>query len=480
MTVPAVPANAAPGSAGTKPRTLFEKVWDTHWVADVDGESLIHIDRTVLYEVTSPQAFDGLLAAGRTLRHPELTFGSTDHAVSTRQGRGDETVNGGTELIRAFRSNARRFGFTHFDVNDRRQGIVHVVAPELGIALPGMTLICGGSHTGTVGALGAWAWGVGTSAIEQALATQVLNVKWPKLMRIRFDNRLRAGVSAKDLVLFLIGRLGAAGATGYAVEICGEAIRDLSMEGRFTVCNMGVEAGARTMMIAPDETTFAYVAGREFGPSGDMLRQAIAQWRQLVTDEGAHFDAELVFDASAIGPQITWGTSPDQVMGIHSAVPDPSSLDTPQAREAARKALAYMDLQPGASLLGLKIDAVFIGSCTNSRLSDLQAAASVVRGRKVAPHVRAMVVPGSGSVKRAAEALGFDQIFQSAGFEWREPGCSMCAAVNEDMLQPGQRSVSTSNRNFEGRQGPSVRTHLASPAMAAAAAIAGAITEIPT
>lgn len=464
--------------AAANPRTLFEKVWDTHWIADADGESFIHIDRTVLYEITSPQAFDGLVSAGRTLRNPELTFGSTDHTVSTRAGRGDETVNGGTELIRAFRSNAQKFGFTHFDVNDRRQGIVHVVAPELGIALPGMTLVCGDSHTGTVGALGAWAWGVGTSAIEQVLATQMLNVKRPKLMRIRFDNQLRAGVSAKDLVLYLIGRIGTAGATGYAVEVCGEAIRRLPMEGRFTVCNMGVEAGARTTMIAPDETTFAYVAGREFGPSGPMLSQAIEQWRSLTTDEGASFDAEFVFDAADIAPQITWGTSPDQVIAVRDKVPDPSSFGTARAREAARKALQYMGLQPGSSLIGQKIDAVFIGSCTNSRLSDLQAAAEVAHGRKVAAHVRAVVVPGSMSVKRDAEKLGLDQIFKAAGFEWREPGCSMCAAVNEDTLRPQERSVSTSNRNFEGRQGPMVRTHLASPAMAAAAAIAGEITDI--
>jgi len=465
-------------NSGAKPRTLFEKIWDAHWIEDVDGESFVHIDRTVLYEVTSPQAFDGLARAGRALRHPELTFGSTDHTVSTRADRGDETVNGGTELIRAFRSNAEKFGFTHFDVNDRRQGIVHVVAPELGIALPGMTLVCGDSHTGTVGALGAWAWGVGTSAIEQVLATQMLNVKRPKLMQIRFDNQLRPGVSAKDLVLYLIGRIGAAGATGYAVEICGEAIRHLPMEGRFTVCNMGVEAGARTTMIAPDETTFAYVSGREFGPTGEMLSQAIEQWRDLKTDEGARFDAEFAFDAAAIAPQITWGTSPDQVMAVREKIPHPSSFDSVLARDAAQKALHYMGLQPGSSLLGQKIDAVFIGSCTNSRLSDLAAAAEVAQGRKVAPHVRAMVVPGSMSVKHEAEKLGLDQIFLAAGFEWRQPGCSMCAAVNEDMLLPEQRSVSTSNRNFEGRQGPLVRTHLASPGMAAAAAIAGEITDI--
>lgn len=464
--------------AGARPRTLFEKVWDAHWVADAEGDALIHIDRTVLYEVTSPQAFDGLASAGRSLRHSELTFGSTDHTVSTREGRGDETVNGGTELIRAFRSNAQKFGFTHFDVNDRRQGIVHVVAPELGIVLPGMTVICGDSHTGTVGALGAWAWGVGTSAIEQALATQMLNVKRPKLMRIRVDNTLRPRVSAKDLVLYIIGRIGAAGATGYAVELCGEAIRKLPMEGRFTVCNMGVEAGARTMMIAPDETTFAYVAGREFGPSGALLERAIAQWRGLVTDEGAQFDAEHVFDAADVVPQITWGTSPDQVMGIRDRVPDPATFENSQARDAARKALQYMGLASGEALIGQRIDAVFIGSCTNSRLSDLQAAAQVIQGRKVAPHVRAMVVPGSMSVQREAQALGLDAVFRAAGFEWRQPGCSMCAAANEDMLLPGRRSVSTSNRNFEGRQGPMVRTHLASPAMAAAAAIAGAITDI--
>jgi 3-isopropylmalate/(R)-2-methylmalate dehydratase large subunit len=458
--------------------TLFQKLWDQHRIADLDGgETLVHIDRHLLYEITSPQAFDGLQQAGRRVRNPELTFGTTDHLVSTRRNRDDETVEGGATLIRAFRVSTRAHGIRHFDVQDAQQGIVHVIAPELGIALPGMTLVCGDSHTGTVGALGSWAWGIGTSSVEQVLATQTLAVRKPKTMRILVDGRLGTGVTPKDLILYLIGQIGTAGATGYALELAGQAITDMPMEGRFTLCNMGVEAGARTTMIAPDETTFNYVRGREFAPKGPDFDQAVLEWQQLGSDQGAVFDRELRFDASAAAPQITWGTSPEQVMPIDATVPIPALLDSEEKRGAAERAIAYMGLQAGASLLGLKVDAVFIGSCTNSRLSDLSAAAEIVRGRKVASHVRALVVPGSMTVKREAEALDLHRVFLDAGFEWREPGCSMCAAVNDDVVPPGARCVSTSNRNFEGRQGPRARTHLASPAVAAAAAITGVITD---
>lgn len=458
--------------------TLFEKLWDQHRIADRQGgETLVHIDRHLLYEITSPQAFDGLQQAGRRVRNPELTFGTTDHLVSTRRNRDDETVEGGAALIRAFRSSTRAHGIRHFDVQDAQQGIVHVIAPELGIALPGMTLVCGDSHTGTVGALGSWAWGIGTSSVEQVLATQTLAVRKPKTMRILVDGHLGAGVTPKDLILYLIGQIGTAGATGYALELAGQAITDMPMEGRFTLCNMGVEAGARTTMIAPDDTTFSYLRGREFAPKGSSFDAAVREWRQLASDPGAVFDRELRFQASAAAPQITWGTSPEQVMPIDSAVPIPALFNTEELRGAAQRAIGYMGLQPGASLLGLKVDAVFIGSCTNSRLSDLSAAAEIVRGHKVASHVRALVVPGSMTVKREAEALGLHRVFLDAGFEWREPGCSMCAAVNDDVVPPGARCVSTSNRNFEGRQGPRARTHLASPAVAAAAAITGVITD---
>ncbi|MDM0037539.1 3-isopropylmalate dehydratase large subunit [Variovorax sp. J22G21] len=460
------------------PRTLFQKLWDQHHIADLPGgESLIHIDRHLLYEITSAQAFEGLRSTGRTVRNPELTYGTTDHLISTERGRGDDTVEGGKILIQAFRKNTREHAIRHFDVHDPQQGIVHVVAPELGIALPGVTLVCGDSHTGTVGALGAWAWGIGTSSVEQVLATQTLAVRKPKTMRIRVDGVLGDGVTAKDLILYLIGQIGTAGATGYALELSGQAISAMPMEGRFTLCNMGVEAGARTTLIAPDDTTFDYVRGREFAPAGDAFEMAVLHWRELASDEGATYDAELHFDASVVAPQVTWGTSPEQVAAIDALVPDPAHIADKEERDAAQRAIEYMDIRPGAPLLGLKIDNVFIGSCTNSRISDLQAAAAVARGRKVAAHVRAIVVPGSMSVKREAEALGLDRIFLDAGFEWREPGCSMCAAVNNDRVAPGSRCVSTSNRNFEGRQGPGARTHLASPAVAAAAAIAGKLAD---
>ncbi len=459
-------------------RTLFDKLWDSHVVAMLGPRrALVHIDRHMLYEMTSPVAFSGLKMAGRPLRNPELSFSTSDHIVSTEPGRGDETVPGGREMIEALRMNAATHGITHFDVRDPRQGIVHVIAPELGIALPGATLVCGDSHTCTVGALGAWGWGIGTSEVEHVLATQTLAVERPQNMRVRFEGRLQPGVSAKDLVLFLIGRIGTAGATGYAMEYAGAAIRSLSMEGRFTLCNMGVEAGARAALVAPDETTFAYVAGRPYAPRGADLDSAIADWRQLPSDETAIFDKELSFDAATIAPQVTWGTCPEQVAAIDGRVPDPERGRDANDRRAIAQALQYMGLAPGTALEGIKIDRVFIGSCTNSRLDDLRQAAAILKGRKAAAGVKAIVVPGSGTVKREAEALGLHRIFIDAGFEWREPGCSMCAGVNADKVGPLERCIATSNRNFEGRQGPLARTHLASPAMAAAAALAGAIAD---
>ncbi len=470
-------ASAAPRHGA--PRTLFDKLWVAHVVAwREDGEALIHIDRHVIHEVTSAQAFAGLAAAGRRVRNPELTFAMTDHIVSTEPGRSDATVPGGAEMIRALRANAGQHGVRHFDLDDPNQGIVHVVAPELGIALPGLTVVCGDSHTCTGGALGAWAWGIGTSEIEHVLATQTLVQRKPLSMRVVFEGRLGAGVSAKDMALFLIGRIGAAGATGYALEYAGPAVGALAMEARFTLCNLAVEAGARTALIAPDATTLDYVAGRPYAPKGAALADAIAAWRTLASDERSHFARELTFEAADIAPQVTWGASPEQVADIAGVVPDPDHFSTAAKRQAAAQAQAYMGLAPGDRLEGLVIHHVFIGSCTNSRLSDLEAAAALVRGRKVAPGVRAMVVPGSQAVKRAAEAKGLDQVFKTAGFEWREPGCSMCVGLNADKVGPRERCVATSNRNFEGRQGTLARTHLASPAMAAAAAVTGCITDV--
>jgi 3-isopropylmalate/(R)-2-methylmalate dehydratase large subunit len=460
------------------PRALFDKLWESHVVAELGaGGTLVHIDRHMLHDVTSPQAFSGLALAGRKVRNPELTFSTADHIVATDPGRGDETVPGGTEMIRALRKNTQEAGIIHFDIGDVRQGIVHVIAAELGIALPGTTLVCGDSHTCTLGALGAWSWGIGTSEVEHTLATQTLIVRRPRTMRIVFSARLRPGVSAKDMALHMIGRIGTGGATGYAVEYAGSAVRALGMDGRFTLCNMGVEAGARAAMVAPDETTFAYVAGRAFAPTGAALHQAMAAWRALPSDDDARFDREIEIDASAIAPQVSWGTSPEQVADVDGTVPDPAREGDANRRRAMAQALAYMDLAPGTALAGIKIDKVFIGSCTNSRLDDLREAAAILRGRKVAAGVRALAVPGSGLVKRAAEAEGLDRVFRDAGFEWREPGCSMCAGLNADKVAPRERCVSTSNRNFEGRQGPLARTHLASPAMAAAAAVAGRIVD---
>ena len=461
------------------PQTLFEKIWRDHVVADLgDGRALLHIDRHLVHDLTSPQAFDGLRRAGRAVRNPELTFATQDHLVATQPGRGDATVPGGAELIRALRANARTHGIQLFDIDDPRQGIVHVIAPELGIALPGATLVCGDSHTCTVGALGAYAWGIGTSEVEHVLATQTLVQRKPATLRVTFEGALEPGVSAKDLVLFLIGQLGIAGGTGYALEYAGSTVRMLDMEERMTLCNMAIECGARTALVTPDDVTYNYLHGREYTPNGAAWDTALAYWRTLPGDADASCERELRFDVGALEPQITWGTSPQDVVAVHGRVPDPEQAGDSARRAAMQRALDYMGLAPGATLAGLEVDRVFIGSCTNSRLSDLRTAARIVRGRRVAPNVRAMVVPGSMTVKRDAEAEGLDQVFRNAGFEWREPGCSMCAGLNADKVGPRERCVATSNRNFEGRQGPLARTHLASPAMAAAAAVTGCITDV--
>ena len=460
-------------------RTLFDKLWDSHVVAQLGGErALIHIDRHVLHDLTSPQAFDGLRRAGRAVRNPELTFSVQDHLVATTRGRTDETVAGGAALIRALRDNTKAAGIRLFDLGDPRQGIAHVVAPELGLALPGMTLVCGDSHTCTVGALGVYAWGIGTSDVEHVLATQTLVQQRPRAMRVRFEGVLPPGVTAKDMALFLIGRIGIGGATGHALEFAGSAVRALDMEARMTLCNMAIECGARTALIAPDDTTFQYLHGRAYAPRGAAWDGALAQWRALAGDADAVFDCDRVFQANDIAPQITWGTSPREVLAIDGRVPDPAGVADSVARDAMQRALDYMGLAPGMPIEGLAVDHVFIGSCTNGRLTDLRAAAEVLRGRRVAPGVKAMVAPGSMTVKRDAEAEGLARIFIDAGFDWREPGCSMCAGLNADKVGARERCVATSNRNFEGRQGVLARTHLASPAMAAAAAVTGKITDV--
>jgi 3-isopropylmalate/(R)-2-methylmalate dehydratase large subunit len=454
-----------------RPRTLFDKLWDSHVVRDLgEGRALIHVDRHVLHDVTSPQAFAGLAASGRAVRNPDLTFATADHIVATQRGRGDETVPGGAEMIRALRGAAKAHGIRHFDLGDPAQGIVHVIAPELGIALPGLTLVCGDSHSCTVGALGAWAWGIGTSDVEHVLATQTLAVQRPKTARVKFDGTLRPHVGAKDMILALIARIGAAGALGEALEFAGPAVRALPMEARFTLCNMAVEASAATALIAPDFTTFDWVASRPFAPQDEEFDTALAAWFALPSDSAAVYGRELSVDVSNLAPMVTWGTSPEHAIPVDGAIPHPTSA-------AHARALNYQGLEAGRPILGTKIDTVFIGSCTNARLSDLREAAAIVGGRKVAEGVRAFVVPGSGTVKRDAEALGLNRVFEAAGFEWREPGCSMCAGLNGDRLGPTARCVATSNRNFEGRQGPGSRTHLASPATAAASAIAGAIAD---
>ncbi len=460
-------------------KTLYQKVFDAHVVREVEGETpLIYIDRHLVHEVTSPQAFDGLRAMNRQLRRPDLTWATMDHNVSTTTK--DIAASGEMARIQmeTLAANCKAFGIRLYDLNHKYQGIVHVMGPELGITLPGTTIVCGDSHTATHGAFGSLAFGIGTSEVEHVMATQTLKQGRARTMRISVNGKLAAGISAKDVVLAIIGKVGHAGGTGYVVEFAGEAIEGLTMEGRMTVCNMAIELGAKAGMIAPDQTTIDYIRGKEFAPKGEALEQAIAYWLTLKSDEGAHFDAEVVLDAADIAPQVTWGTNPGQVIAVNEPIPAPESFADPVEQQSARKALAYMDLQPGQKLSDVAIDKVFIGSCTNSRIEDLRAAAAIARGRKVAAGVQALVVPGSEQVKAQAEAEGLDKIFIEAGFEWRLPGCSMCLAMNNDRLQPGERCASTSNRNFEGRQGRAGRTHLVSPAMAAAAAVTGRFADI--
>ena len=463
-----------------KPRTLYDKLWDDHVVrVDEHGTALIYIDRQLVHEVTSPQAFEGLRLAGRGVRRTDANLATPDHNVpTTDRSAGIEDPIARIQ-VETLDQNCLDFGITEFRMDDIRQGIVHVVGPEQGATLPGMTVVCGDSHTATHGAFGALAFGIGTSEVEHVLATQCLIQKKSKAMQILVNGKLGEGVTAKDLVLAIIGALGTAGGTGYAIEFAGEAIRDLSVEGRMTVCNMAIEAGARAGFVAVDEKTLDYVKGRPFAPSGDLWEAAVASWRDLHSDQGAEFDKLLVLDAADIRPQVTWGTSPEMVLPVDGRVPDPSQEQDPVKADGMRRALDYMGLQAGMPITGISLDKVFIGSCTNSRIEDMRAAASVIKGRRIAANIKqALVVPGSGLVKQQAEKEGLDCIFTDAGFEWREPGCSMCLAMNADRLEPGERCASTSNRNFEGRQGNGGRTHLVSPAMAAAAAIAGHFVDL--
>jgi 3-isopropylmalate/(R)-2-methylmalate dehydratase large subunit len=462
-----------------KPRTLYDKIWDDH-VIDVgaDGSSLIYIDRHLVHEVTSPQAFEGLRLAGRKLRAPEKTLAVVDHNIQTTDRSGGIADPESRLQVAQLAENAREFGIEYYDEFDGRQGVVHIIGPEQGFTLPGATIICGDSHTSTHGAFGALALGVGTSEVEHVLATQTLIQAKAKNLRVRVDGALKDGVAAKDIILAIIGEIGTAGGTGHVIEYCGSAIEALSMEGRMTVCNMSIEGGARAGMVAPDEKTYAYLKDRPKAPKGALWDQARRYWDSLRSDEGARFDAEVRLDAGDLPPLVTWGTSPQDVVSIAGAVPRVEDGATEQKRASIKRALDYMGLNGGEKIADIAVDRVFIGSCTNGRIEDLRAAAKIAAGRKVAERVKAMVVPGSGLVKAQAEVEGLDQIFVAAGFEWRLPGCSMCLAMNPDKLAPGERCASTSNRNFEGRQGYKGRTHLVSPAMAAAAAIAGRFVDV--
>jgi 3-isopropylmalate/(R)-2-methylmalate dehydratase large subunit len=465
----------------THPRTLYDKIWDAHLVHETPGEAaIVYIDRHLVHEVTSPQAFEGLRLAGRKVRRPELTLAVADHNVpTTDRSKGIADPESALQVATLER-NAKEAGVEYLPMTDIRQGIVHIVGPEQGLTLPGMTIVCGDSHTSTHGAFGALAFGIGTSEVEHVLATQTLQMTKARNMRVTVGGVLPIGVTAKDVVLAIIGKIGTAGATGHVIEYAGSVIRDLTMEGRMTVCNMSIEAGARAGLIAPDETTFNYLAGRPRAPKAGKWEAAVAAWQRLVSDKDAKFDAEVHLDAATIAPMVTWGTSPQDVAPITGNVPDPQQEPDPGRRAAMERSLAYMALKPGEKLTEVAIDRVFIGSCTNGRIEDLRAAADIARGRTVASGVAAMVVPGSGLVKEQAEEEGLDRVFKEAGFEWREPGCSMCLAMNADKLEPGQRCASTSNRNFEGRQGRGGRTHLVSPAMAAAAAVTGKLTDVRT
>jgi len=460
--------------------TLYDKLWDSHVVRTNDsGGSLIYIDRHLVHEVTSPQAFEGLRIAGRQLWRVNANLAVADHNVPTTdrsQGIADPVSRLQVETLD---SNCEDFGITEFDMNDPRQGIVHVIGPEQGATLPGMTIVCGDSHTATHGALGALAFGIGTSEVEHVLATQCLIQHKSKSMRINVEGQLLDHIAAKDIILAIIGKIGTAGGSGYTIEYSGSAIRGLSAEERMTVCNMSIEAGARAGIVAVDDTTIEYVSGRPFSPKGEMFDRAVLAWRQLASDDDAVFDKEVSLDAAKIGPHVSWGTSPEMVLGIDGRIPDPSEAPTASKVEGWARALKYMDLKPGTPITDIQLDKVFIGSCTNARIEDFRAAAKVVEGRKVAPNIKlALAVPGSGQVKTQAEEEGLDRIFKDAGFEWREPGCSMCLAMNADKLEPGERCASTSNRNFEGRQGAQGRTHLVSPAMAAAAAVNGRFADV--
>ncbi|SDC93384.1 3-isopropylmalate dehydratase, large subunit [Sphingomonas sp. YR710] len=470
----------------SKPRTLYEKIWDAHVVERRDdGTCLIYIDRHLVHEVTSPQAFEGLRVAGRTVRRPDLTLAVPDHNLPTTPRK---DVDGkrlpiadreSAQQLAALEKNAPSFGIRYIDAVAPEQGIVHVVGPEQGFSLPGTTIVCGDSHTSAHGGMGALAFGIGTSEVEHVLATQTLLLTPSKTMEVRVEGVLGAAVTPKDVVLAIIGRIGAAGGTGFVIEYTGNVFREMSVEGRLTVCNMSIEGGARAGLVAPDETTFAYLKGRPMAPQGADWDRAVAWWKSLATDPGAQYDKVVTIDASTIAPSLTWGTSPEDVVAITGVVPDPMSFADPSKQVAAQKSLDYMGLTPGMRMQDVPVEHVFIGSCTNSRIEDLRAAAVVAKGRHVAPNVRqALVVPGSGLVKAQAEAEGLDKIFIEAGFEWREPGCSMCLAMNPDKVPPGERCASTSNRNFVGRQGPGARTHLLSPAMAAAAAVTGHLADV--
>ncbi|NQV19977.1 MAG: 3-isopropylmalate dehydratase large subunit [Rhodospirillales bacterium] len=463
----------------TGAKTLVDKIWDLHVVADLgQGQSLLHVDRHLLHDLSGTMALEDIAEKGYAVHTPELAFATPDHAVSSQPGRDDDTGGRSGRFVRGLRAGCSKWGIELFDLNDAGQGIVHVIGPEQGITLPGTTLVCGDSHTSTHGALGALAWGIGSSEVTHVLATQTVIQTKPKQMRIKFDGALGPGVEAKDLILYVVGKFGAGAGSGFAVEYAGPAIRALGVDARATLCNMSIELGARMGIIAPDDVTFDYLSGKPYAPKGAMWDRAVDHWRGLTTGGDAVFDAELSVNAGEIEPQITWGTSPQHVIAVGGRVPDPAEIADAGTRQSVAAALDYIGLMPGQPIEGVSIDRVFIGSCTNSRLCDLQAAARVASGRKVADHVTAWVVPGSQQVKKAAEAEGLDRVFRDAGFEWREPSCSMCVAANGERVDPKARCVSTSNRNFVGRQGPDARTHLTNPAMAAAAAVAGHITDV--
>ena len=461
-------------------KTLYDKIWDDHLVDEEDdGTCLLYIDRHLVHEVTSPQAFEGLRLTGRKVHSPQKTLAVVDHNVPTTPDRVNGIKNEESRIqVEALAKNAKDFGIEYFSEHDKRQGVVHIIGPEQGFTLPGMTIVCGDSHTSTHGAFGALAHGIGTSEVEHVLATQTLIQKKAKNMLVKVDGVLPEGVTAKDIILAIIGKIGTAGGTGHVVEFAGEAIRALSMEGRMTVCNMTIEGGARAGLIAPDEKTFEYINGKPKSPKGEELEKALAYWKTLFSDEGAHYDTIIELDAANLPPTVTWGSSPEDVVSIEGVVPDPNDIEDETKRTSKARALEYMGLTAGTPITDIKIDRAFIGSCTNGRIEDLRAAAAVIKGKQISEHVSALIVPGSGLVKEQAEQEGLDKIFLDAGFEWREAGCSMCLAMNDDRLKPEERCASTSNRNFEGRQGFKGRTHLVSPAMAAAAAIAGHLVDI--